>query len=71
MNVLFTNGFLANLRESIRRKHSVNGNVVRFMCTGLSVGSQGQQTATTRDPTARYSSARSYHPPPRPKRNPS
>ena len=38
--------------------------------TGLSVGSQGQQTATARDPTARYSSARSYHPPPRPKRNP-
>lgn len=31
MNVLFTNGLLANLRESIRRKHSVNGNVVRFM----------------------------------------
>lgn len=31
MNVLFTNGSLANLRESIRRKHSVNGNVVRFM----------------------------------------
>lgn len=31
MNVLFTNGLLTNLRESIRRKHSVNGNVVRFM----------------------------------------
>ena len=39
--------------------------------TGLSVGSHGQQTATTRAPAARYSSARSYHPPPRPRRNPS
>lgn len=31
MSVLFTNGLLANLRESIRRKHSVDGNVVRLM----------------------------------------
>ncbi len=31
MNVLFTNGLLANLRESIRRKYSVDGNVVRLM----------------------------------------
>lgn len=31
MSVLFTNGLLANLRESIRRKHSVDGNVMRLM----------------------------------------